>query len=113
MFDHVPTQIAGVTEAGVALQTHTRLLPGVSPHVDLQAAALCEALPALDAHVRLLAGVDSHMHGKLCLVGHRRWLLRLVRYWLLVAEEPLRVQVVLQWELCTEVAQSPSLVAGL
>ena len=35
VLDHVATQIAGVAEAGVALQTHARLLPGVSPHVDL------------------------------------------------------------------------------
>ena len=114
MLDHVATQIAGVAEAGVALQTHAGFLPGVSPHVDLQASALCEALPTLDAHVRLLTGVYLHMHGTLGLVGHCRWLLCLVHFGVLVAEEPFAaVQVVLQRELCIEVTRSPSLVSGL
>ena len=39
----VPTQMAKLAEAGVALQTHARLLPRVSPHVDLQVGALTEA----------------------------------------------------------------------
>ena len=51
VLDHVATQIAGVAEAGVALQTHAGLLPSVNPHADLQIGALNEAQPMRDALV--------------------------------------------------------------
>ena len=66
---NVATQIARVTETGVALQTHFGLLPGVNPHVDLQVAALSEALHALVTPVGLLAGVGTHVDGHLGIVG--------------------------------------------
>ena len=61
MLAYVGTQIAGVTEAGVALWTHKGLLPAVSPHVVLQGSALTEALHALVTSVGLLPAVSPHV----------------------------------------------------
>ena len=58
---HVPTQIAGVAEAGVAIQTHAGLLPGVNPHVDLQVGALTKAPHALVTPIGLLPRVNPHV----------------------------------------------------
>ena len=55
VLEHVPTQIARVTEAGVA---PSGLLPGVSPHVSIQGGAPTEALHALVTPVGLLPGVS-------------------------------------------------------
>ena len=68
--DHVATQMAGVAEAGVALQTHKGPLPRVNPHVDLQIAFLLEALHALVTPIRLLAGVGTHVDSHLGIGKH-------------------------------------------
>ena len=52
--EYVHTQNAQAAEAGVALQTHKELLPGVSPHVGLKHAFVSKACVALAAPVWLL-----------------------------------------------------------